>query len=112
MATNIENPAHGCVAGLGNLSCSAADNPEISPNTPSAQARNPRAVREAKLELVRDLLRESLGFALLYASVAQQLNEVRDDFGTLIALRNFRAAANAACEAGRQIRDSREGGAV
>jgi hypothetical protein len=112
MSSEKLSPALGAAAGLGNTSLAGGlDDSEINRPNAKTQARNPAAVREAKIALVRDLLRESLCFARLYAEVGQMLLDAEDDAGVLHALRNFRHAANAACEAGRQIRALREGGA-
>lgn len=70
-----------------------------------------KRIDRAKLDLLRVALHETLGFAKLYADVAQSLASVGDDVGTLYALGNFHAAAKLACQAGREIRDILDGGA-
>jgi hypothetical protein len=111
-----ENPAATpSRTGFGNAYRRGADNiSDATENRRPAQAEKPRGLSQVdrvKLELIRDLLRETLGFALLYGEVGQALAEVGDDAGTLHALNNFLAAARVAQQCGRDIRALRmEGG--
>jgi hypothetical protein len=79
---------------------------ENSPSRDDAQACRARRVR---LDLLRDLLHEALGFAKLYGNVARMLAEVGEPAGIGRALGNFHHAAATACMAGRDIRDLRNG---
>lgn len=105
MSIETNEPAGGQPAGSGNASLpTSGDSPNHTSSDPAKQAA---LLRRAKLDLLRDALHEALGFAKLYADVAQSLTEVGDDAGTLHALGNFRAAAKVACQAGRDIRELR-----
>jgi hypothetical protein len=73
---------------------------ETGPNSVPNQAeilRNPRAVREAKLELLREAIFENLGAVSHFAETARLLIEVRDDAGMAHSVKmgahHYRAAA-------------------
>ncbi len=111
MTIQTKNPPGG--ESDGPLECqllAGVDTQEANQNRPPPQdnlLRNPRAVREAKLELTRDLLHEALGWARIYAATAQTFAEIGDDTGALFSLGQFHKAASAACQAGRLIREGR-----
>jgi hypothetical protein len=75
------------------------DGPKNPTKTASTQAeikRNPVAVREARLELIREAIFENLGGARLFIETAQLLIEARDDTGMAHAIKmgahHYRAA--------------------
>jgi hypothetical protein len=80
------------------------------PQNPQAKNLNPRAVREAKLELLRDALHEACGFIRIHAEVCQALAEAGDDAGVLHALGRLITYANHAARTGRDLRTLRGGG--
>lgn len=86
MAQTCEGPPRGGSAdGPGKSSClEGIDSSPIAPKTAPSQAeisRDPRAVREAKLELLREAIFENLGAVSLFAETAKLLIEARDDAG-------------------------------
>ncbi len=58
-----------------------------NPSQTQPEKRNPGAVREAKLELIREAIFENLGGARLFIETAQLLIEARDDTGMTHAVR-------------------------
>jgi hypothetical protein len=104
MTMQCEGPPRREAAPL-ELSALAADDQGIARNTAPAQAevfRNPRAVGEAKLELLREAIFENLGAAGLFIGTAQLLIEARDDAGMRHSIRmdalHFKAAVTCANE--------------
>jgi hypothetical protein len=93
------------------MSCVTADNSENNKAARTNQAPSAADVAQTKRELTLELLNESLGFARVYAELAQGFSAVGDDQGTLYALRNFRHAARAACSCGAELRALREAAA-
>ena len=94
-----ENPALGAAAGLRDASLQGSlDNPETIKSKPTTQgtSRNPVAVREARLELIREAIFENLGGARLFIETAQLLIDARDDTGMAHAVKmgahHYRAA--------------------
>jgi hypothetical protein len=109
MIPDATNPEEGA-SGSGKISSLlGSENTPDSKDQPHKNQEKKSLTRldRAKLEQTRDLLHEALGFALIYAHVAQTLVEIEDDLGTLMALGNFHAAASAACHAARLIREAR-----
>ncbi len=98
--------ACGARAGLGNSSCVAADNPEITQLSTETQLSPTDAVKAA---LIRDLLSECLSIAIPAACKAIQLTLSGDDSATLIVVRDFHAASRVAFQAARELRDVVEG---
>jgi hypothetical protein len=101
MAQTCEGPPRGGSAdGPGKASClEGIDGSTIAPKTAPSQAeisRDPRAVREAKLELLREAIFENLGAISLFAETAKLLIEARDDAGMAhsvkMGARRYRAA--------------------
>ena len=73
MTLHMKNPTAGGAAGLENASLPGGiDGPSNAPKTAPAQDkfRNPRAVKEARLELPREAVHEACGFILSARSVA------------------------------------------
>ena len=70
-------------------------------NSGDAQGQN-RAVREARLELLREAIFENLGAAKLFIETVLLLIEVRDDVGARHSIRmgalHFKAAVTSANE--------------
>lgn len=92
-------------AGLDQSFSLLRDNREIARNSASTQAeilRNPAAAREAKLELLRESIFESLGAVRLFIETAQLLIDARDDAGVCHSIRmgalHFKAAVASANE--------------
>jgi hypothetical protein len=90
----------------------AADQPNSHPrqNTQAQNLRSPRAVREAKLELLREAMHEACGFIRLHAEACQSLAEAGDDAGLLHSLGRLIAYAKEAAAAGRDLRNVRKEG--
>jgi hypothetical protein len=81
--------------------------PEIVP----AQAeilRNPRAVREARLELLREAIFEACGFIRLHAEACQISAEAGDNAGLIHYLGRLVLYANHAAKSGKELRDLRK----
>jgi hypothetical protein len=93
------------------LSPSAAD---FQPNIPiqaTAQAqieRNPCAVREAKLELLREAVHEACAFIQLHANVCQDLAEAGDNAGLIHSLGRLVIYTKHAARVGNELRDLRK----
>jgi len=87
----------------GPLELSSLGGVDFQPNSPiQAQVTNPHAVREAKLELLRDAIFENLGAVSLFAETAKLSIEARDDAGMRHAVKmgaqHYRAAVVTANE--------------
>jgi hypothetical protein len=79
--------------------------------TAPAQAeilRNPRAVREARLELLREAVHEACGFIQLHAEACQLLIEALDDVGLLHSLARLGFYTDHAAKVGDELRDLRK----
>jgi hypothetical protein len=106
MTQTCEGQPPGERGGPGNSSClEGIDSSAIAPKTAPSQAeisRNPRAVREAKLELLREAIFENLGAVSLFAETAKLLIEARDDAGMAHSVKmgahHYRAAVVTANE--------------
>jgi hypothetical protein len=96
-----ERPSPGEGDGPGISSCleniDSSENSQIERPAQAEILRNPRAVREAKLELLREAIFENLGAVSLFAETAKLLIEARDDAGMAHSVKmgahHFRAAA-------------------
>ncbi len=86
------------------LSSSADDLQANSLSQPTVQVTNPRAVREAKLELLREALHEVCGFIQLHASVCQDLAEAGDNAGLIHSLGRLIGYTKHAARAGNDLR--------
>jgi hypothetical protein len=84
--------------------CLSANASDTAPNSaPKAEIlRNPHAVREAKLELMRETIFENLGAVSLFADIAKLSIDVGDDAGMRHAVKmgahHYRAAVVTANE--------------
>ena len=96
----------GGAAGLGKTS--SLGNRDIAQNYPAPQAQNPRAVREAKLELLRGAVHEACAFIIIHAEVCQSLAEAGDNAGLLHSLGRLIAYAREAARTGNDLRAIRE----
>ena len=96
----------GGAAGLGKTS--SLGNRDIAQNHPAPQAQNPRAVREAKLELLRGAVHEACAFIIIHAEVCQSLAEAGDNAGLLHSLGRLIAYAREAARTGNDLRAIRE----
>jgi len=109
MTLHMKNPTAGGAAGLDKTSLlgrSPPNAPEIAP----AQAeilRNPRAVKEARLELLREGIFEACGFVQLHADVCQDLAQA-DDVGLLHSLGRLIAYTKHAARLGIDLRAIRD----
>jgi hypothetical protein len=85
-------------------------NSENRPNQtpPQDKFRSPRAVREAKLELLREAVHEACGFIRLHAVACQPLVEAGDDAGLLHSLGRLVIYAKHAARVGNELRDLRK----
>jgi hypothetical protein len=111
--TDAQTPPCGGRAAGPEVNCNALDKPQFIDPPPAWQAeieRNPRAVREAKLELLREAIHEACGFIRLHASVCQDLAEAGDDAGLLHSLGRLVAYAKHAARAGNDLRAIRDAG--
>jgi hypothetical protein len=95
MVLQKEDPALGAAAGLPDASLlGSLDTQDIAPKPAPAQdkvKRNPVAVLEARLELMRDDLVANITQASLHFDVALAMLSATDDVGLLYALRRVRA---------------------
>jgi hypothetical protein len=108
---HAKNPAAGGAARLSESVCSSADNSRIAQNRSTRQAcisRNPRAVREARLELLREAVHEACGFIRLHAEACQPLVEAGDDAGLLHSIGRLVIYTKHAARVGNELRDLRE----
>jgi hypothetical protein len=84
------------------------------PNTAAglaAQAkilRNPRAVREARLELLREAIFEACGFIRLHAEGCQISAEAADDAGLIHSIGRLVIYTKHAARVGNELRDLRD----
>jgi hypothetical protein len=107
MTLHMKNPTAGGAAGLDKTSSLPGRN-DGSPNAPEiapSQAeilRNPRAVREAKLELLREAVHEA--FIRLHAETCQLNAEAGDDTGAIYSLGRLIAFAKFAAKSGNDLR--------
>jgi hypothetical protein len=70
--------------------------------------RNPRAVREARLALLREAVHEACAFIHIHAEVCQSLAEAGDDAGLLYSLGRLITYAKHAARVGNELRDLRK----
>jgi hypothetical protein len=75
---------------------------------PEDKFHNPRAVREAKLELLREAVHEACGFIRLHAEACQPLVEAGDDAGLLHSLGRLVIYTKHAARVGNDLRDLRQ----
>ena len=80
------------------------------PNQGPAQGkfRNPRAVLEAKRELLREAVHEACGFIRLHAETCQLNAEAGDDAGAIYSLGRLIAFAKFAAKSGNDLRAIRD----
>jgi hypothetical protein len=71
-------------------------------------ARAKGDVDQAKRQLLRELLVETLGFARIYAENAQTFAEPGDDALAILSVGQFRKAAKEPCRCGAELRELRE----
>lgn len=95
--------AHDAATGLQNTSSLVGrDEQSNIPDARSGQASNPRAVREARRELLLADICEHAGFILIQAELVQTYASIYDEAGIRYALKRavayFRAAATSANE--------------
>ncbi len=101
--TKRSPPGHGSDL-LELSSLGGVDGSESAPKIAPAQAekRNPRAVKEARIELLREAIFENLGAVSLFAEAAKLLIDARDDAGMRHAVKmgahHYRAAVVTANE--------------
>jgi hypothetical protein len=84
---------------------------EIAPNLEPNQVsilRNPRAVHEAKIELLREAVHEGCGFIRLHAEACQTLAEAGDDAGLIHSLGRLVIYTKDAARVGNELRDLRK----
>ena len=110
MAQTCEGPPRGGSAdGPGKSSClEGIDSSAIAPKTAPSQAeisRDPRAVREAKLELLREAVHEACGFIRLHAEACQSLAEAGDDAGLIHSIGRLVIYTKHAARVGNELRD-------
>lgn len=113
MPRTREGPSPGGRDGPGNTSClDGIDDIALAPRTTPSQAeflRAPHAVREAKLELLREAAHETCGFIRIHAEVCQSLAETGDNAGLLHSLGRLVLYAKEAGRHGNELRAIREG---
>jgi hypothetical protein len=84
---------------------------EIAPNLEPNQVsilRNPRAVHEAKIELLREAVHDGCGFIRLHAEACQTLAEAGDDARAIYSLGRLIAFAKFAAKSGNDLRAIRD----
>jgi hypothetical protein len=120
MTPDKPNPASAAArTGSGNDVClsssSAADVRIDSPPRPNpqeksdlAQITNPRAVKEARLSLLREAVHEACAFIRLHAEACQPLVEAGDDAGLLHSLGRLVIYTKHAARVGNELRDLRK----
>jgi hypothetical protein len=88
------------------LSClEGIDSSETSRIERPAQVTNPRAVRETRLELLREAVHEACWFIRLHAEACQPLVEAGDDVGLLHSLGRLVIYTKHAARVGNELRD-------
>ena len=101
MTQTCEDPVAGVAAGPSETFRLATERFDNANKAASAQGQN-RAVREARLELLRGAIFENLGAARLFIDSAQLLIDARDDAGMRHSVRmgalHFKAAVVSANE--------------
>jgi hypothetical protein len=110
MTPDTPNPASAAAqTGPEDAVCFAGEWPSDStpPQNSQHKIRNPRAVREAKLELLREALHEACGFIRIHAEVCHALAEAGDDAGVLHALGRLIIYARHAARTGTDLRSLR-----
>lgn len=97
------------------LSSSAAEFSIDSPPRPNtqkksdlAQITNPRAVKEARLLLLREAVHEACAFIRLHADACQSLAEAGDDAGLIHSIGRLVIYTKHAARAGNELRDLRQ----
>jgi hypothetical protein len=107
-----KNTAAGGAAGFDKTSLPGRnDETSSAPEIATAQAqiaRNPRAVKEARLELLREAIHESCGFIRLHAETCQLNAEAGDDTGAIYSLGRLIAFAKFAAKSGNDLRAIRD----
>jgi hypothetical protein len=95
VTNTCDGPAAGVAAGPSETSRLATERFDNAKTAAPAQGQN-RAVREARLKLLREVIFENLGAAKLFIEIVQLLIEGRDDTGARHSLRmgalHFKAA--------------------
>jgi hypothetical protein len=108
-----KNPTAGGASGLDKTSSlpGGIDCPSNAPKTAAAQAHielNPRAVKEARLELLREAVHEACGFIQIHANVCQDLAEAGDNAGLIHSLGRLVIYTKHAAKIGNELRALRE----
>src|ERR1700726_2002312 len=101
------------MGGLADCSFPGGNVRETAPNSAADQAeilRNPRAVAEARLELLREAIFDACSFIQLHADACQTVAKAHDDAGLLHSLGRLVIYAQHAARAGNDLRASREAG--
>ena len=93
MALSKENPALGAAAGLPSGLSFSGDTQDSAPNPRPTQdiSRNPVAVREARLELLREDLTCNASAMIATLEAALAMRAADDDCGLIYSLRRARA---------------------
>jgi hypothetical protein len=111
MLDEIEKaPRGGAFSEMSSAGC--LGNSEIKPPLQNTQQenllRNPRAVKEARLELLREAVHEACGFIRLHAEACQSLVEAGDDAGLLHSLGRLVIYTKHAARVGNELRNLRK----
>jgi hypothetical protein len=105
MIQKSEGPPRGGCADGPEVVCFGGERP--SDNTPPPKYQAPssdRAVREARLELLREAVHESCGFIRLHAETCQLLIEAGDDAGLIHSLGRLILYTKEAARSGNDLR--------
>jgi hypothetical protein len=105
-------PESGALAGAtgsGDAVCFGGERPPVSTTPQKYQASSDHAVREARLELLREAIHEACWFVQLHAAACQTLAEAGDDAGLLHSLARPILYAKEAARSGNDLRALREG---
>jgi hypothetical protein len=107
MTQTSATPPGGVSAAGPKRNCNALDRQQFTDPTAARQAqnhRNPRAVEEARLELLREAIHEACAFIRLHAEACQSLAEAGDDAGLLHSLGRLVAYTRHAAKSGSDLR--------
>jgi hypothetical protein len=97
--------AEGAPAGSGTAVCFGGERrPDNTPPQKHQAPSSDRAVREARLELLREAVHESCGFIRLHAETCQLLIEAGDDAGLIHSLGRLILYTKEAARSGNDLR--------
>jgi hypothetical protein len=104
MARDTANPASASARTGSGIDCFAGSLPD-SPKFTARQDQNsnPRAVREVRLELLREAIGEQAGFIQIQGELVQTFAAIGDDAGITYALKRLVAHVRAAAQTANEL---------